>query len=101
MGKKLYRFEMDYGRQGSLEGLFIADEADYRRMIGKEVYFGEVLGKHSEVFDDMSEEYFEVLELPEDVVNLLEEKLGSNISGFNPVDIFLEDEEETQRALDD
>ena len=43
--KKLYSFELDWGRMGSLEGLFIAEEKDVKDIIGKNVQFGEVLGK--------------------------------------------------------
>jgi hypothetical protein len=89
--KKLYSFELDWGRMGSLDGLFIADEQEIKDIIGKEIYFGEVLGKHSEVFDTMTEEMFEAIDLPEDVVKLLEEKVGATLSGYNPLD-YVEEE---------
>lgn len=85
--KKLYRFELDYGRMGSLDGLFIEDEQKVKDIIGKEVYFGEVLGKHSEVYSDMREYMFEAIDLPQDVIEMLEEKVGASISGFNPIEI--------------
>lgn len=90
--KKLYQFELDYGRSGYLEGLFIADDKDVKELIGKEVYFGEVLGKHSEVYDDMTPEMFTEVDVPQSVVKILEEKVGPTISGYNPFE-YLEEEE--------
>ena len=90
--KKLYSFELDWGRMGSLEGLFIAEEKDVKDIIGKNVQFGEVLGKHSDVYDIMTEDMFAEIELPENVVKMLEEKIGSTLSGYNPFDFLEEDE---------
>lgn len=47
--KGIYEFYVDYWRMGNLEGIFVADSKDVANIIGKDVYFGEVLGKHSEV----------------------------------------------------
>lgn len=91
--RKLYSFELDWGRMGSLDGLFIADEKEVADAIGKTVYFGEALGKHSEVEDEMTEEMFEAIDLPEDVLNILEQKIGITLSGYNPLDILAEEEE--------
>lgn len=92
MAKKLYQFYWECGRQGSLEGLFIADEQEVEKSIGQEVYFGEVLGKHSEVYGDLKEGDISEIEIPEDVVSILESKLGKTISGYNPL-VYLEGEE--------
>lgn len=47
---KLYKYSQDFGRMGSLEGVFALTDEEYARGIAKgEVYLGEVLGKHSEV----------------------------------------------------
>ena len=95
MSKKLYTFYLDWGRMGDLEGLFIAEEQDVKDIIGKSVYFGEVLGKHSEVEDEMTEDMFEAIDVPESVIAVLEEKLGTTISGYNPLE-FYEDEDEDE-----
>lgn len=52
-GYKLVSFSQDWGRMGSLEGLFVCDGTEWRSLqllIKHEVdiYFGEVLGKHSD-----------------------------------------------------
>jgi len=96
MSKKLYTFYLDWGRMGDLEGLFIAEEQDVKDIIGKSVYFGEVLGKHSEVEDEMTEDMFEAIDVPESVIAVLEEKLGTNISGYNPLEYYEEEDEDEE-----
>lgn len=47
---KLWKFSEDYGRCGDAEGLFIATEEEVDKFLDKRnICFGEVLGKHSEV----------------------------------------------------
>lgn len=59
--KKVYKFFVSYGRMGSLEGVFVATDADVKQSLGKEAYFGEVLGKHSDVYVTLTESMFKVL----------------------------------------
>lgn len=47
--KGIYEYYLDYGRSGDLSGIFVADSADVANLVGKDIYFGEILGKHSEV----------------------------------------------------
>ena len=84
--KRLFKFHWYCGRNGDLNGLFVATREEVATLIGKDVYFGEVLGKHSEVVGMLQEKDFEDLDIPEDTVLILEEKCGSTISGFNPRD---------------
>ena len=91
--KKLYKFHVDYGRQGDLEGLFIAEEKDVKQIIGKNIYFGEVLGKHSDVSETMTEEMFGEINLPTDTLEKLEKELGATWSGINPVQVYADEEE--------
>ena len=46
---KLYKFHWDCGRMGNLDGVFIAEPKEIEALIGKEIHFGEVLGKHSDI----------------------------------------------------
>lgn len=47
---KLWKFSGDYWKYGDVEGLFIATEGEVDKFLDKRnVCFGEVLGKHSEV----------------------------------------------------
>lgn len=88
--KKLYSMAVDYGRTGSVNGLFIADQKDVDKIIGKEIYFGEILGKHSEVEFTMKREYLSVVSDDVYLVTLLEKLCGKTISGYNPVNIWEE-----------
>ena len=84
MMRKLYRMVWDCGRMGFLEGIFIADEVDVENLIGKTVYFGEVLGKHSEIFGEI--ERGDITELSDDqeFIDKFSELIGP--VGYNPFD---------------
>ena len=48
MSKKgIYRIDTYYG--GDIKGIFIETESNIKSLPGFKVYFGEILGKHSEV----------------------------------------------------
>lgn len=82
--KKLYEFFWDCGRMGNLTGLFIAEEDEIKAIIGKNLYFGEVLGKHSEISGKLDSEDLIIKSEDLDFIEKLEEILGCNISGYNP-----------------
>lgn len=92
--KKLYSFYWDCGRSGGLSGLFIAEESEVQKILGKEVYFGEVLGKHSEIYGTVDIDDIEEVSSDTEKVEWLENLLGSTISGYNPLDYFEPDEDE-------
>lgn len=93
----LYKFYYDCGRMGDLSGLFVAfiDEVD--RLNGREVYFGEVLGKHSDIAItfDKDDTSIELLSHDQEKISWLVEINDGDgtISGFNPLD-YLEIEDE-------
>jgi hypothetical protein len=93
---KLYKWSMDYGRAGSLDGLFALDEieqAELQKLIADktEIYFGEVLGKHSEVVASLDAEDFTEVPLEHDaILALIGAVRSSCISGMCPLD-FAED----------
>jgi hypothetical protein len=57
----LWRFHWDCGRMGSLESVFKATQAEIDEAIGKECYFGEVLGKHSEIYGTFEKDDIELI----------------------------------------
>ncbi len=59
--KKIYKFYWDCGRQGSISGIFSAEESYVKECIGKRVNFGEALGKHSQVYGTLEEKDLTVL----------------------------------------
>lgn len=94
---KLYSFYLDFSRMGALEGLFIATDEALNKIKGKHIHFGEVLGKHSDVYiDNFSLETLEVLNEEQDFLNKLWDVIGGSsedepyltISGYNPLDYY-------------
>ena len=97
MSKGIYTFEVEFGRMGDLTGIFIADETDIQRVIGKEVYFGECLGKHSDIECLIKEDHFQLLSNDQDFITKFEEILGTGtISGYSPFDYIEDDEDESE-----
>lgn len=87
--KGLWQFSMGFGRMGDLDSIFVARKSEIDAIIGKEVYFGEVLGKHSQVYGTVEGENFELISANPDQVEFFETRIGS--TGHNPFD-YLEEE---------
>lgn len=84
--KKLYKFLWECGREGNVEGLFVAGDEELYRMIGRRVYFGEILGKHSEVEGILGSDDLTILSDDQDRLKWLVDLIGSDtISGHNPL----------------
>jgi hypothetical protein len=90
----IYKFYVDYGRHGDLSGVFVAEQEDVKNLIGKEIYFGEVLGKHSEVILKLKEEHLTEVTTDEKFIELFEKYDLSN--GYNPFDYYEENEEDEE-----
>jgi hypothetical protein len=94
------KFHWNCGRMGDLHGTFIVDQGEYDRLmsaIGTRIYFGEVLGKHSDVEGELGAEDLEVV--TDDQAFLLKAReLGIDMaSGYNPLD-YIADEEDAEDA---
>lgn len=97
----LVAFDMHFGRMGSLDGLFVCTTEEFENIIGKEIYFGEVLGKHSEIYGTVTEENFKVVSDCQDKIDWLVKVIGGlNISGYNPVEIYKEREADMEYLHD-
>lgn len=84
MKKGIYKFSTECGRNGSLEGVFIATKQQVDKLISShiQVYFGEVLGKHSEIYGAIEKKDIKLLTNAPDTVAAVEKyKLTA---GFNP-----------------
>ena len=104
--KKLFKFSSSYGRMGEVESLFIAEQEEVDKIIGREVYFGEILGKHSEVVLDIEESDFEIKSEDQKFIEqLLFVFEGSHtLSGHNPIEYYenyCEDENEIEYEYDE
>lgn len=89
--KKLYKFYWDCGRGGNLRGLFIENDETVKGSMGKKVYFGEVLGKHSEVFGHLEECDLEVVSEDQTFIEQFEKIVGTSF-GYNPIKRIMEEE---------
>lgn len=91
---KLWTWFIDCGRMGDLTGAFIATEEEVERALGYEIYLDEPLGKHSEINVELERDQFQDWEISEQSIGVLVDKLGTTLSGFNPVEIAEEQREE-------
>ncbi|TPG88130.1 hypothetical protein EEL32_10220 [Brevibacillus laterosporus] len=94
MEKFLWNFYWDCGRNGDLEGLFVATDNEIQGLISKRVYFGEVLGKHSEVYGTLEQGDFDKINLDSETVEKVAEVLGVSWSGFDPRDYLREEDDD-------
>lgn len=88
----LYRMTWDAGRQGTLTGLFTATAEEVKAAIGQRLYFGEVLGKHSEIAGTLEERELQLVTDDEAFVAKFDEY--GCASGYNPLDYLPEQEDE-------
>lgn len=100
--KNLYSFYWDCGRMGSINSLFVADPEQIKSAIGRQVYFGEVLGKHSEIYGTLSENDITLVSDDQEKVKWLVEVTGGweTINGLNPLE-YLEEEYDDEEGEDD
>ena len=87
----LYKFFWDCGRSGIIEGLFVANYSDIP--FGKELYFGEVLGKHSEISGTLEHEDITLIAKDPFFISKFIEVIGD--FGYNPIE-YIEEEEEDE-----
>lgn len=83
----LVQFQASFGRMGNLEGIFFSTDKDLENILGKHVYFGEVLGKHSEIELTLEKQHFSIINRDPEFILSLRENLvrhGNTISGINP-----------------
>jgi len=88
MSKSIYKYYEHFGRCGTLEGIFLATKEDVDNAIGKDVYLGEVLGKHSEVETTLDDKCILLVTSDPNIVDIFERFNMS--TGINPIQILSE-----------
>jgi hypothetical protein len=88
----VYRWSQYFGRGGSLSGVFVARADEVESVIGRDVYWGEVLGKHSEVEGELEASDFELLTDDADFIEKFR-RFGL-ATGRNPIQRIAEWDEE-------
>jgi hypothetical protein len=92
--KVIARFYWDCGRMGEVDGLFVTTKEALESAYGKDIYFGEILGKHSEVSGTLDEGDITILTEDQDFITKFIEIMGDdNVSGYNPLD-YIEERDE-------
>ena len=90
MAEGLYHFCWDT-YYGCVEGLLVATEDQIKNADGKSVYFGEILGKHSEVEKELNLYDFNLLTTDKHIVDFFKDS-GIEV-GINPLEIIADQED--------
>lgn len=106
MKKALYKFYADCGRMGQLEGIFISTQEKVDKLIKSkiEVYFGEVLGKHSEIFGNIEKKEIEfITDIPKviEIVERFDLTTGYNPFNYTSINFELEGENLDNMTIDE
>lgn len=91
----IWKFHWDCGRMGNISSVFIATKEDIQKAIGKTVYLGEVLGKHSDVYGELEKEHITFVTDDKEFVKLFIKYDLSN--GYNPLNYI----NDTENAIED
>lgn len=97
--KRIYKFHWGHYRIGDLYGIFVAMPEQIAEAIGQTVYFGEVLGKHSDVVVDLEPKHFTEMTTSSLMVEEFEQ--CDLETGYNPLQYLDEDEEYGDEEDDD
>jgi len=107
--RNLYKFSWDCGRAGEVDGLLTATPEQIAGIVGKGVYFGEILGKHSEVYGLAQAEEFTLVTDDQTFIAKMEELFAPPFEdgdgpkclfGYSPFDYLeeIEDDEPTDET---
>lgn len=86
----LYKYHLDCGRMGFLEGIFVAESKEIQGAMGKTLVFGEALGKNSDIVATLEEDNLEIL--TDDISFINKFKSLKCESGYNPLDFIKQNE---------
>lgn len=92
----LVEFYWDCGRMGDVQGLFVTTQEELDKAYGRRVSFGEILGKHSDIYGTLEKKDITVKSDDQVFIGQLVALLGTDISGYNPLDYLGEIEEEEE-----
>jgi hypothetical protein len=82
---------------GDVNGLFVTTKVEIKEAIGSHIYFGEILGKHSEVFGKLEKGDITIVSEDQDFISKLVGVIGSEtVSGYNPFNYMEESDEEDE-----
>lgn len=94
---KLYSYS-DSGRGWSIEGVFVSTDEELKELYGKDLYYGEVCGKPSELTLNFSEGDFTIVTEDQDFIVKFVDLIG--YTGYNPFSYLPEDDPEEEDEYD-
>lgn len=80
----IYTFYWDLGRSGEVSGTFVATREDVASLLGEKIYFGEILGKHSDIYGVVKEDDITLVDESARAIEMF--KRLSLATGHNPFD---------------
>lgn len=88
--ENIYKFKGDF-YYAVIEGIFVANEDAMKFILNKEIQFGEIAGKHSDLNWILDEDEITLISSDKDLVNLFKD--NNFATGINPFDypILLDD----------
>jgi hypothetical protein len=81
----LYQWSASFGRMGDLSGIVITTPKELKIRAGADVYFGEVLGKHSNVWYEFDPSDFRLITNKPHEMDALKQ-LPNLLSGYDPIE---------------
>lgn len=86
MNTVLVKYFEDFG-YGVLEGLFLCEYSELVKLQDRDIYFGEALGKHSDVVSSDTYDRCEIVSQSFHLIYMLQSVFSDNtISGVNPLE---------------
>jgi hypothetical protein len=82
----LWKYNLDCGALGLIEGLFVATEKEIEKSLGKTIYFGQILGEESDIFIEFFEAHLERVNVSQTTIAEMTQILGDTWCGYNPMD---------------
>ena len=84
--KAVYKLNVDFGRMGDVSGVFVAEKEQVDKLlkIKPQVYFGEILGKHSEIVLTLTKKDLKFVTDDEEFIKLFQKHKLEN--GYDPFD---------------
>ena len=90
--KKLYQYQEDFGRMGTLTGRILLDDEEYNDLLDRSGTAQDVLGKHSEIDIEITPETLKLVTDDHDFLRRSEELKVDLECGFDPRGYLDEDE---------
>ncbi len=94
--KAIYRLHFGCGRMGQLDGIFVEEEEKVNHLIesGEHIYFGEVLGKHSEIAGPIEPQDISLVTNDQRAIEVFEH--FNLATGHNPFDYIKKETDESE-----